>query len=170
MDCQTFIESLTAFVDGELGAREREALESHLSRCRPCRQEQESLLHSYQLVDQLSSLEMDAGSWTRIHSEITQLPTAPPSWFTSLQSFFGSRWIPVTVGALGAASLSIFFLRDPTIEIQKEFQVYLEEREEMVLGRSPQPPQEVIREITTTLPNPFTVSYDNSQRNPFAPE
>ena len=70
MDCQACIDSLTAFLDDELSAPEREVLETHLTRCRPCRQEHESLLDSYQWVDQLTSLEVDSTGWTRIHSEI----------------------------------------------------------------------------------------------------
>ena len=170
MDCPTCIESLTAFEDGELSAPDKEALETHLTQCRPCRQEQESLRDSYQLVDQLSYLEMAPDLWTRVHSEITLLPTDQASWFSPFQSIFGVRWIPITAGTLGIAILSFFFLSDPKVEIQQEFQVYLEEREHMVLRSTPPPLQEGMREITTDLPNPFTVSYDSSQKNPFAME
>ena len=169
MDCRTCSESLTAFVDDELSVRDKESLETHLTQCRPCREEHESLLDSYQLVDQLSYLETDPALWTRIHSEITHLPTDKPSWFSPFQSFFSVRWIPITAGALGIALLSFFFLNDSKVEMQQEFQVYLEEREQMVLQRPPLSPQEGIRAITTDFPNPFTVSYD-SQRNPFALE
>jgi len=170
MDCRACNESLTAFVDHELGAPEREALETHLTQCRPCRQEHESLLGSSQLLDQLSSLEMDPSLWKQIHSEITRLPTDQPSWLSPLQSFFGFRWIPVAAGALGAVILSFFLMSDPNVETQQEFQVYLEEREQVDLRRTAVPPQEGMREITTALPNPFTVSFDSSQRNPFTLE
>ncbi len=170
MDCQACIESLTAFVDDELSAKKKEALETHLTQCRPCRQEHESLLDSYQLVDQLSYLEMDPALWTQIHSEITRLPTDKPSWFSPFQFFFGIRWIPITAGTLGIAILSFFFLNDSKVEMQQEFQVYLEQREQMELRPTPLPSQEGMREITTDLPNPFTVNYDSNQRNPFALE
>ena len=170
MDCQACIDSLTAFLDDELSAPEREVLETHLTQCRPCRQEHESFLDSYQWVDQLTSLEMDSAGWTRVHSEITHLPTDKPSWFSPFQFLFGSRWIPVAAGTLGVAILSFFFLGGPKAEMQHEFQVYLEQREQMVIRRTPLPSQKGMREITTDLPNPFTVSYDSSQSNPFKME
>ncbi len=169
MDCQACIDSLTAFVDDELSAGEREQLETHLTQCRPCRQEHESFLDSYQLVDQLTSLEMDPSLWTQIRSEIT-LSAAPPSWLSSLQSFFSIRWIPVTTGTLGVVGLSFFFLSDPEVEMRQKFQVYLEQRTQMVLRPAEFPRQEGAGELTTDLPNPFTVSYDSSQRNPFTVE
>jgi hypothetical protein len=170
MDCQACNELLTALVDDELSAPEKKALETHLIQCRPCRQEQESLLDSYHLVDQLSYLEMDPALWTGIHSRITHLPANKPAWFSPFQSFFGIHWIPVTAGTLGVFILSFFFLSDPQVDVQQEFQVYLEEREQMVLRPTPLPPQEGMREIRTGFPNPFTVSYDSSQRNPFVRE
>lgn len=170
MDCHACSESLTAFVDDELSAKEKEALETHLTQCRACRQEHESLLDSSQLLDQLSYLEMDPSIWRKIHSEITRLPTDKPSWFSPFQSFFGRRWIPVTAGTLGIAIISFFFLSDPNVEMQQEFQVYLEQRAQVELRRTPLDPQEGMREITTDLPNPFTISYDSSQRNPFTLE
>jgi hypothetical protein len=121
-------------------------------------------------VDHLTSLEVDSTGWTRIHSEITHPQTDKPSWFSPFQFLFGSRWIPVAVGTLGVAILSFFFLGGPKAEMQHEFQVYLEQREQMVIRRTPLPSQEGMREITTDLPNPFTVSYDSSQSNPFKME
>lgn len=170
MDCQVCSESLTAFIDDELSAQEKEALETHLIQCRPCRQKHDSLLDSYQLVNQLSYLEVDPALWAQIYSKITHLPTDQPSWFSPFQSFVRIRWIPVTAGTFGIVILSFFFLNAPKVEMQKEFQVYLEQRQQMVLRRTPLPPQEGIREITTDLPNPFTASYDSSQRNPFTTE
>ena len=170
MDCQACIESLTAFVDDELSAGEKEKLETHLTQCQPCRQEHESFLDSYQLVDQLTYLETDPALWTQIRSEITHLPADKPSWLSPLQSFFSIRWIPVTAGTFGVVILSFFFLSDPKVEMQQEFQVYLEQRAQMVLRPAALPTQEGAGDITTDLPNPFTVSYDNSQRNPFTVE
>ncbi len=170
MDCQACIDSLTAFLDDELSAPEKEVLQTHLTQCRPCRQEHESLLDSYQWVDQLTDLEMDSTGWTRIHSEITHLAPGKPAWVSPFQFLFGSRWIPVAAGTLGVAILSFFFLAGPKAEMQDEFQVYLEQREQMVIRRPPPSPLEGIREITTDLPNPFTVSYDSSQSNPFTQE
>ena len=172
MDCQVCSESLTAFVDDELTAKEKEALETHLTQCRACRQEHELLLSSSQLLDQLSYLEVDPALWKKIYSEITRLPTDQPSWFSPFQSFVRIRWIPVTAGTFGIVILSFFFLNAPKVEMQQEFQIYLEQRQQMVLRRTPLPPlvQEGIREITTDLPNPFTASYDSSQRNPFTTE
>ena len=54
--------------------------------------------------------------------------------------------------------------------MQQEFQVYLEQRAQVELRRTPLDPQEGMREITTDLPNPFTISYDSTQRNPFTLE
>ena len=167
MDCLTCTESLTAFMDGELGPDQAKKVEIHFTQCTPCHDDYHSLLHTYQLVEQVGLLELDPDLWTRIHSEITDLSPSESTWLASLRSLFGIRWVPIAAGTLGVVFLSLFFINQPKPEIQQAFREYVREREQSDVPRVRVSQNASSLELRTAYPNPFIVQVSRSQENPF---
>ncbi len=156
MECLICTESLTAFMDRELSPGQVKDVETHLNACTPCHDEYQSLLRSYQLVEQVSLLELDPALWTRIHSEISEVSSSESKWLANFRSLFGVRWVPVAAGMVGVVFLSLFFVNQPDVETEQAFLEYVREREQM--------------ELRTADPNPFIVHVRGPQENPFKVE
>ena len=167
MECLTCTESLTAFMDGELSPDQAKRVEIHFTQCTPCHDDYQSLLHTFQLVEQVGLLESDPDLWTRIHSEITDLSPSESTWLASLRSLFAVRWVPITAGTLGVVFLSLFFINQPNPEIQQAFREYVREREQLELPRVGVSQNASSLELRTAYPNPFIVQVSRSQENPF---
>ncbi len=167
MECLACTESLTAFMDRELPPGQVKEVETHLNKCSPCHDEYQSLLRSYQLVEQVNLLELDPDLWTRIHSEIADVGPSESEWLANLRSLFGFRWVPVAAGMVGVVFLSLFFMNQPDVETQQAFREYLQER------RQSESPRTSISQNTSSLefriayPNPFIVQDRGPQENPF---
>ena len=167
MECLVCTESLTAFMDRELAPGQVEEVETHLTECTPCHDEYQSLLRSYQLVEQVSLLELDPGLWTRIHSEISDVTPAESNWRADLRSLFGVGWVPVTAGMLGLVVLSLFFVSQPDVKTQQAFREYLQERRQSERSRASLSQDTSSLEFRIAYPNPFIVSDRRPQGNPF---
>ncbi len=167
MECLVCTESLTAFMDRELAPGQVKEVETHLTRCTPCHDEYQSLLRSYQLVEQVSLLELNPGLWTRIHSEISEVRPSQPGWIENLRSLFGVRWVPVAAGMLGVVVLSLFFVNQPNLETQQAFRQYLQERKQSERSRTSISQDTSSLEFRIAYPNPFIVSDRRPQGNPF---
>ena len=167
MECLTCTESLTAFMDGELSPDQTQEVEIHFTHCTPCHDDYQSLLHSYQLVKQVGLLELDPDLWTRIHSEITDVSPSESTWLASLRSLFGIRWVPIAAGTLGVVFLSLLFVNQPNPEIQQALREYVREREQLELPRVRISQNASSLELRTAYPNPFIVSDNRPQENPF---
>ena len=167
MECLTCTESLTAFMDGELSPAQAKKVESHFTQCTPCHDDYQSLLHTYQLVEQVGLLELDPNLWTRIHSEITDLSPSESTWLASLRSLFGIRWVPIAAGTLGVVFLSLFFVNQPNPKIQDAFDEYVREREQLELPRVRVSQNASSLELRIAYPNPFIVQGRSPQENPF---
>ncbi len=167
MECLACSESLTAFMDGELSPAQAKTVELHFTQCTLCQDDYQSLLHTYQLVEQVDHLELDPYLWTRIHSEITDVSPSESTWLASLRSLFAIRWVPIAAGTMGVVFLSLFFVNQPDAEVQQAFRQYVREREQLEL-----PPVRVSQnasslELRTAYPNPFIVHDRRPQNNPF---
>ena len=167
MECLTCTESLTAFMDGELSPDQTKKVEIHFTQCTPCHDDYQSLLHTFQLVEQVGLLELDPDLWTRIHSEITDVSPSESTWLASLRSLFGIRWVPIATGTLGVAFLSLFFVNQPDPEVQQAFVEYVTEREQLEVPRVRVSQNASSLELRTAYPNPFIVQVRRSQENPF---
>ncbi len=167
MECLTCTESLTAFMDGELSPDQANKVEVHFTQCTPCQDDYQSLLHTYQLVEQVDLLELDPDLWTRIHSEITDVSPSESTWPASLRSLFSIRWVPIAAGTLGVVFLSLFFVNQPNPEVQQAFREYVREREQLDLPRVRVSQNASSLELSIAYPNPFIVSDNRPQENPF---
>ena len=167
MECLTCTESLTAFMDGELSPDQAKKVESHFTQCTPCHDDYRSLLHTYQLVEQVDLLELNPDLWTRIHSEITDLSPSESTWLASLRSLFGIRWVPIAAGTLGVVFLSLFFVNQPNPEVQQAFLEYVREREQLAVPQVRVSQNASSMELSTAYPNPFIVHNPRPQENPF---
>ncbi len=167
MECLACTESLTAFMDGELSPDQARKVELHFTQCTPCHDDYQSLLHTYQLVEQVGLLELDPDLWTRIHSEITDVSPSESTWLASLRSFFAIRWVPIAAGTLGVVFLSLFFVNQPNTETQQAFREFVREREQLELPRVRVSQDTSSLELRTAYPNPFIVHAHNPQENPF---
>ena len=167
MECLVCTESLTAFMDGELPSGPVEDIETHLNECTPCHDEYQSLLRSYQLVEQVNLLELNPDLWTRIHSEISDVSSSKSSWLANLRSLFGVGWVPVAAGMVGVVFLSVFFMNQPDVETQQAFRQYLQERRQSERSRTSIAQNTSSLEFRIAYPNPFIVSDRRPQGNPF---
>ena len=167
MECLTCTESLTAFMDGELSPDLAKNVEIHVTQCTPCHDDYQSLLHTYQLVEQVRLLDLDPELWTRIHSEITDVSPSESTWLASLRSLFGIRWVPIAAGTLGVAFLSLFLINQPDPEVQQAFREYVREREQLEVPRVRVSQNASSLELRTAYPNPFIVHDRRPQDNPF---
>ena len=167
MECLTCTESLTAFMDGELSPDQAKNVEIHVTQCTPCHDDYQSLLHTYQLVEQVGLLDLDPDLWTRIHSEITDVSPSEFTWLASLRSLFGIRWVPIAAGSLGVAFLSLFLINQPDPEVQQAFREYVREREQLEDPRVRVSQNASSLELRTAYPNPFIVDDRRPQDNPF---
>jgi len=167
MECLTCTESLTAFMDGELSPDQAKNVEIHVTQCTPCHDDYQSLLHTYQLVEQVGLLDLDPDLWTRIHSEITDVSPSESTWLASLRSLFGIRWVPIAAGTLGVAFLSLFLINQPDPEVQQAFREYVREREQLEVPRLRVSQNASSLELRTAYPNPFIVDDRRPQDNPF---
>jgi len=167
MECLTCTESLTAFMDGELSPDHAKKVESHFAQCTPCHDDYQSLLHTYQLVEQVGLLELDPDLWTRIHSEITDVSPSESTWLANLRSLFVIRWVPIAAGTLGVVFLSLFFVNQPNQEVQQAFREYVREREQLEIPRVRVSQNASSLELRTAYPNPFIVHVRGPQKNPF---
>ena len=167
MECLTCTESLTAFMDGELSPDQANNVEIHVTQCTPCHDDYQSLLHTYQLVEQVGLLDLDPGLWTRIHSEITDVSPSESTWLASLRSLFGIRWVPIAAGTLGVAFLSLFLINQPDPEVQQAFREYVREREQLEVPRVRVSQNASSLALRTAYPNPFIVDDRRPQDNPF---
>ncbi len=168
MECLTCTESLTAFMDGELSPDHAKKVESHFVQCTPCHDDYQSLLHTYQLVEQVGLLELDPDLWTRIHSEITDVSPSESTWLANLRSLFVIRWVPIAAGTLGVVFLSLFFVNQPNPEVQqKAFDEWFTERVQLEVPRVRVSQNASSLELRTAYPNPFIVQVHRSQENPF---
>ena len=167
MECLTCTESLTAFMDGELSPDQAKKVEIHFTQCTPCHDDYQSLLHTFQLVEQVGLLELDPDLWTRIHSEITDVSPSESTWLANLRSLFGIRWVPIAAGTLGVVFLSLFFVNQPNQEVQQAFLEYVREREQLAVPQVPVSPNASSMELSTAYPNPFIVHNPRPQENPF---
>jgi hypothetical protein len=107
--------------------------------------------------------------WTKIHSEITDVRTEESSWLLGLRSFFGVRWMPVAAGTLGVAFLSLFFVYERNMEMERALQTYLQEREELEIAEISVSRYTVSPALQAAYPNPFMVNL-TSRGNPFKVE
>ncbi len=167
MECLTCTESLTAFMDGELSPDQAKKVEIHFTQCTPCHDDYQSLLHTFQLVEQVGLLELDPDLWTRIHSEITDVSPSESTWLANLRSLFGIRWVPIAAGTLGVVFLSLFFVNQPNQEVQQAFLEYVREREQMAVPQVRVSQNASSLELSTAYPNPFIVHHPRPQENPF---
>lgn len=169
MECRTYSESLTALMDAELSLDQAKEVECHLTECAECHEEYKSLLDSQKLVERIRPLKLNPELWTRIHSEITDVRTQESSWILGLRSFLGVRWMPIAAATLGVAFLSLFFVYERNMEMERALQAYLQEREQLELVKL-----SVSRDISSpslqaVYPNPFMVSF-TPRGNPFKVE
>ncbi len=169
MECRTCSESLTALMDAEVSSDQAKEIESHLTECAECHEEYQSLLNSHQLVERIRPLPLNPDLWTRIHSEITDVRTEESSWLLGLRSFFGVRWMPVAAGTLGVAFLSLFFVYERNMEMERALQAYLQEREQLELVEVSASRETLSPGLQAVYPNPFMVTF-TSQGNPFKVE
>ncbi len=102
MDCQSCIEDLSAYLDGELDKTRFREIANHLGGCLPCREELESLKRSLCLVEShLKELEPRPEIWNNLTAKIAVSQTVSRS-AAMLRFFVPYRWT-YAVAALAAS-------------------------------------------------------------------
>lgn len=94
MKCETCLNFLEEYVDGELAREDVEKVESHLLTCAECKSEFAMLSTEQELFAQYDrELEVPPSLWTSVAAEIIPAgygvkPEVSPSWFTRLATLF----------------------------------------------------------------------------------
>lgn len=82
--CKNIAESLSAFIDGEIGAIDEKALEEHLASCEACSAELEELKKLDELTGRIEppavSKDEWAGMWEKISEEMTIVRRPSSIW------------------------------------------------------------------------------------------
>jgi anti-sigma factor RsiW len=105
MNCQSFSDDLTAYLDGELPLARAEEISAHLRDCGPCSEELRELRRAGEFVEAHSlSLEPPSHLWNNLRGRIGSLPEqrAVPGLF---QSWFGQRWLAAAASVAAAAAI-----------------------------------------------------------------
>ena len=167
MECRTCSESITAFVDGELDAKERAEIEGHLSQCESCRGEHKSLRYAQDLIDRIPVLDLSPKLWPKIDSGLTALKAPQSIHPAKSQSLLKYRWLPVAATLLLGVLTSFFLLyhANPS-SLRLELDAYVKERDQLKTERRiplSEPSQPAHH-------NPFAVHDHILVRNPFVAE
>ena len=99
---------VSAYVDGELGAKDTARIKAHLVDCGKCRQELASYRNVDSLIHDLPEIEVTA-SFDRAFRERLETATGSPVWIQHLKDLF-TGWRPVwAAGAAMCLVIGVFF-------------------------------------------------------------
>ncbi len=102
MDCRTIRKDLHAYLDGEIAAGERAAIEGHLASCPACREALGELKQTLNLLDNLDEVEPPAWLTQKVMARVRAESTEREGFF---RRFLG--WIPLHLPATAVATLVI---------------------------------------------------------------
>ncbi len=166
MECEICFESLTALIDRELSTEEEIQMEAHLKQCARCREEQQTLLASYQVIEQISDIDFTTDLWPPIHSQISNIETETPPLISTLRSLFTLPWVPATATLVGAVGLALFFSYQQGVQTTRQkLHDYVQQREQVTIEQTSSD-----QVITALYPNPFAIRGRSYSENPFRPE
>ena len=166
MECEICFESLTALIDRELNREEESEMEAHLEQCSRCREEQQTLLSSYQLIEQISDFDFTTDLWPPIHSQISNMETETLPLISTLRSLFTLPWVPATTTLVGAIGLALFFSYQQDVQTTRQkLHDYVQQREQVKIKQTSGD-----QIITPLYPNPFAIRGRSYSENPFRPE
>jgi len=77
MDCHSVVSRLSAYQDNELTVAEREAIESHLSRCTSCNEQFLQLQQAWEALGSLPDLHVSPGFYRQIQRRLNDTRNAP---------------------------------------------------------------------------------------------
>ena len=107
MNCQIELED---FLDGELDAAQRAAIESHLSGCQYCQSEMSAIEREREVFKsfyQQNSLEPSDEMWTAIHARIKEEEIPAASLSAKLKNFFAPALTPIILRQMTFATLLV---------------------------------------------------------------
>ncbi|MGH9338593.1 MAG: anti-sigma factor family protein [Acidobacteriota bacterium] len=171
MECRTWSEALTAYMDQELPQEQVQQIEKHLDSCPECDGEYRSLFYSYEVLNRFASgIELNPGLWTRIESKIVSKPKA--ELFFDLRSLFSIRWVPLAVAAALAVGFAVpfFWNSDQSLNVEARFNSWVESREQIERRHYQMMTVSHDAKLDEVFPNPFARQTFDAQNNPFSPE
>jgi len=169
MDCQQCAENLTAFLDSELGADESEQVRSHVSRCRSCAEELQSLREAAEFIEShIRECEVPPTAWNLLRAQISlQSPSPSP-----LPSFL-ARWRVAVAATALAAALMLGYTHYQQVQQRKTLDQYMSQyiREREASRRAqPSTPAAAPYVENPYAGNPFIEVRATDSDNPFRSE
>jgi anti-sigma factor RsiW len=167
MDCQKYVDDLTAYMDGELSHAVAERLTSHLNGCDSCAAELRGLQETAVFVDShLQELNPRPELWANVRSQIAVIEVSPrPTGL--LQLLHARPWLTATVAL--AATLLLTLGAWEYVQMRRSdeaFQRYMAEQIEIRKLQDEMPQLEI--DLSDPSHNPFlTVSQETTFGNPF---
>ena len=97
--CRHIRKKLSAYQDGEVGAAQKDAIESHLRTCKGCQLHYEAFQQTFQVLKRLPDIQADEGLSLRILDRVTQ---AQPSFWNGINGNYLKRLpVPATMVVAG---------------------------------------------------------------------
>jgi len=106
-DCQAFQEKLSAYMEGELGPAERDAVTGHLGQCSACAQELGALRQMLQEMKQAPAIQVPADFRRKFWAKVE----APAVGQLLLRRILEPWYLKIPVGALATAAVVLLAVR-----------------------------------------------------------
>lgn len=120
--CRRIRKRLSAFQDGELGAAEKDAIESHLHVCEECRMHYEELLQTYHLLRSIPAIAADEGLSLRVLERVDQ--TQGPLWVQLKENLLRLVPAPAAMAAMAVVGILVgtimgnFWIRQQVLPVR----------------------------------------------------
>ena len=101
--CRHIRKKLSAYQDGEVGAAQKDAIESHLRTCKGCQLHYEAFQQTFQVLKRLPDIQADEGLSLRILDRVTQAQPSP--WNGIKGNFLRRLPVPAAMAALAVAGI-----------------------------------------------------------------
>lgn len=175
MNCQACQKNLSALLDRELSAAERNEVELHVAGCAICREQLQLLAKTDELVSRgIFVLDLPPALWGRIEARIAAEPARIAGLFGSLASVFSGAMIRPALGAVALtiiiviASALIVDLYHERIsgerDLQRLFYSFIEARDRLEKEHGS---VNRISESSDEKQNPFVTEDRHDGSNPF---
>ena len=109
-DCQAFREKLSAYMEGDLNAAERDAVTGHLGQCSSCSQELGTLRQMLQEMKQLPPVQVPADFRRKFWAKVD----GPAPGVSPVRRILEPWYLKIPVGALATAAVVLLAVRTTT--------------------------------------------------------
>lgn len=167
MECRSCTETLTAYLDKELGEQDSRAVESHLATCTGCLEELRSLETACQLTNALPHLAVAPHLWDRIAQEVAPLIVPEEGWLSRFLRAINRPWIPLAAAAAAVVIIAGVLIRPTQPSVESDFAAFIQQREQISIQNTQVLFGSDSFDSDQRARNPFVRPVNHSSRSPF---